>query len=430
MERNTRRSWVIVGALVTAVTACGPGESAIGGEGSATEASLQPVTYVDQSKVERQSIGNCWLYAGASWVESLNKAATGEELNTSESYVTYWHWFDQIARGGSSIRTGGSYGTVVDLYTRYGLMLQGAFVPEEATDEMSHRQAEALNAINESLKNGALSTSAARRNRVTVRAELDRAWNLNSDTRALLDAVFGPGVSKTLDKAYATQVPPSVEATSGTLRVLRPVDVAARVRSRESGNSFEVKTLADVIGGGYWRSGPYAWQEVDYPYSLSDRREVQKRVQRALNDHQPVIVSWFVDFNALARDSTFTVEELKRRGGPGRQGGHMVVMHDYEVDNVPGYGTLKAGVEETRPEALSATLASEATVRFFRVKNSWGAYRPDRWDVSDFPGYHDLFVTYLDGPIQQCGQDEHGNTNPNSCWSTTPLRDLVLPAGY
>ena len=38
--------------------------------------SSSDITDVPQSDVERQSIGNCWLYAEASWVESMHLSAT------------------------------------------------------------------------------------------------------------------------------------------------------------------------------------------------------------------------------------------------------------------------------------------------------------------------------------------------------------------
>src|SRR5207302_1557417 len=50
-----------------------------------TGGSSDDITSVDQSKVKRQSIGNCWIYAVTSWLEALNKAASGQEQNTSES---------------------------------------------------------------------------------------------------------------------------------------------------------------------------------------------------------------------------------------------------------------------------------------------------------------------------------------------------------
>lgn len=106
----------------------------------------------------------------------------------------------------------------------------------------------------------------------------------------------------------------------------------------------------------------------------------------------------------------------------------MVVMEDYEVTDVPGFGTLKAGVKETRPEALAAALSDSAKISFIRVKNSWGSYRSDRG--FSLPGYHDLFMQYLNGPVKQCDENADGSPNAASCWNTVPLQDVVLPAGY
>ncbi len=59
-------------------------------------ASTDAITDVDHSAVKRQSIGNCWIYAEASWVESMHLSATGEKFDASQSYWTYWHWYKQI----------------------------------------------------------------------------------------------------------------------------------------------------------------------------------------------------------------------------------------------------------------------------------------------------------------------------------------------
>ena len=132
-----------------------------------TGSSTDDITQVNQSKVKRQSIGNCWLYATTSWLEALNKEATGVEKNTSESWLTYWHWYEQLANGSTrdEISTGGSYGTAADLIVRYGVMIEGDFIPGEAEDEMSNRQSTALNAVNASLKTGALKDLVARRDK-------------------------------------------------------------------------------------------------------------------------------------------------------------------------------------------------------------------------------------------------------------------------
>lgn len=422
---------VSAAALVAGCSA-GRAEEEIPSDGDLSGASTSAITNVDHSAVERQSIGNCWLYATASWAESLYLSATGEEIDTSQSYTTYWHWFEQLANGSlrdNEISTGGSYNVAVDIYTRYGLMRDADFVVEEATDEMSDRQKEALATINESLKSGVLSDPEKRNSRFWIRRELDRAWKLTPDVRTMLNRVFGYSVTRTLDKSYVDRKPPSRD------RIFRTKDFPARLKNPETGNWDDV-SLAEAIGEkdgfGYWAtySGKYAWNETSYPRTSDDRREFQKRIQRALHDHQPVIISWWVDFNALGRDGTFSLETLESNGGAGHAGGHMVVMHDYEAENVPGFGLLQAGVDETRPEALEAALSDATTIKFWRIKNSWGSYRPDRWDTAPIPGYHDLYQTYLDGPIDKCQEDDDGKPIPGTCYDKVPFQDAVFPAGY
>jgi aminopeptidase C len=172
------------------------------------DSSTDDVTDIQNSSVKNQSIGNCWVYATVGWAESLHLTHTGTELNLSESYVSYWHWFEGIAGAkdqpklatlqGDEISTGGWYGIAVELMLRYGVMDEGAFIPEEAEAQLSTRQEQALAAINESLKNGKLRTPEARRDRALVRAELDKAWKLSPEVVAKLDAAFGKSVFKTL----------------------------------------------------------------------------------------------------------------------------------------------------------------------------------------------------------------------------------------
>ena len=391
-------------------------------------ASTDDITQVNHTKVKRQSIGNCWLYATTSWLEALNKMATGTEANVSESYFTFWHWFDQIANGGVSteVSTGGSFGVAAELINRYGLMLEKDFIAGEAEMEMSARQASALSAINTSLKSGALATPEARRDRAKVLAELEKAWNLSDSVKKDLHYTFGTSVTRTIDKSYVSRKTPTV------LRILRARDFAAKVKDTATG-TWKTGTLQDAIGTkGYssWgpRQGQFAWNEADYPSDAKSRRAFMKRVQKALHDGQPVIISWFVDFNALDSKSTFSLEELARRGGPGHQGGHMTVLHDYQASNVPGFGTLKAG-ETATPAQLEAALSDSATIDFLRIKNSWGAYRPDRWNDAVLPGYHDLTADYLNGPVKKCAE-KNGVTDTTNCYDHTPLWDVVLPAGY
>ena len=420
------RSLAIVSLLALAAAGSAGCASAAPDAGEGTNpdgngATTQPLTDVNHSSVKRQSIGNCWLYATASWVEALHKAGTGEELNTSESYWTYWHWFDQIANGGlwgaSEIQTGGGYDVSSEIISRYGIIPEADFIPAEANAEMSGRQKSALDAINLSLKSGELSKPEVRSDRAKVRAELDKAWGLTPEMTAQLDTVFGKDVSKTLDKATAS---------TGT-SIKRAVELEIQLMDPRTQKPVKA-TLADALGkrSSSWgpRTGTLAWQTVSYPTTATERRNFQVRVQKAMHDSQPVILSWFVDFNALDPQGRFMAPPAT----PGRQGGHMVVVEDYEINDVPGFGTLKAGELETRPEALAAALDPRANISFIRVKNSWGAYRPDRQFV--VPGYHDLYMKYLNGPVQQCAVDANEVPDPTKCHNTTPWQDATLPAGY
>ena len=400
------------------------GDTASEDEGGASTADIvNGDTEEAQSKVKRQSIGNCWLYATASWVEGMNKRAGGEEMNISESYLTYWHWFEQIANGGSATKlsTGGSYAVATGLIDRYGIMKEGDFLPNEATLEMSAAQARAQTYINDSLKSGALKDRAARQNRETVRVELNKAFGVDANRAERLNRVFGRAVTRTIDRSYVSRRPGN--------EVLRSKDIKAAVPNAETHEITNV-TLKDAIGSGsnWSRQGKYAFQEIDFPYSPSGHREFQQRVQRALHDGAIPVMSWKVDFNALSNDSKFSLAELTRRGPGinGRQGGHMVVINDYQAV-LPGGEKLLAGIDAT-PAQREAALANGTTIEFFRVKNSWGADRPDRWQSAAVQGYHDLEWTYLVGPIPECAEDA---TSAAQCTAGGKAWwDVVLPPGY
>jgi aminopeptidase C len=172
---------------------------------------------VPQTDVERQSIGNCWIYAHASWVESMHKTATGEDFDVSQSYWTYWHWFDQIAGGfGSKISTGGNWTTANGIIKKYGLMAEADFVALDTESEMSSRQSSALAALDASLASGALQDPAARRDKKIVRQEMDRAWGLTPEVSAMLDDVFGEDVTRTFTSATTPADAAGTKIVKGT----------------------------------------------------------------------------------------------------------------------------------------------------------------------------------------------------------------------
>lgn len=383
------------------------------------------VTDVKNSAVKRQSIGNCWAYASIGWAESLHLTSTGEELNLSESWVSYWHWYEQLAGAPSSslaplatldkgqLNTGGWFGLAAEIMRRYGVMDEGRFIPEEAEAARSARQSSALAAINESLKNGALKDPAARKDRKLVRAELDKAWGLSSTTIALLDNTFGADVSRTLLTTGFSPIPDGGQRLPSSIQV--------------GGTSAGKITLADAIGQPVskfdflHRTGKFAWNEADYPTSATSRRTFLAKMQKAMHQGMPVIMVWFVDFNAMDSQNRFMAPPAT----PGRQGGHMTVVEDYQINDVPGFGTLKAGELVTDPKALDAALSPSAKIEFIRIKNSWGTGLAPNDAGEEFRGYHDLYMPYLDGPITKCTEK-----NGDACGTKTKvpgLTAMVLP---
>lgn len=351
-----------------------------------TQSSDILVTDVAQSEVKRQSIGNCWLYATASWAESMHLAATKEELNLSESYWTYWYFYDQIVDSGiSKIQTGGSWYAAVDIIRNHGWVLEGDFIAGEAKMEMSAAQARAESFVNQALSTGALAKTKDR---------------TAANVRSVLDQAFGAKMA-------------SAEKVARKASDL--------VVGKEKGKDL---TLADMMLG-----GSLSWSEVRYPRVYGkdtkvssqvsqQRASILKRVMHALNDKRPVIMSFQVDFNALdSSDATFKVSTLKAAGHPGHQGGHMVVLEDYTVDHVPGVGSIGEGdvSQELKDKALLGITQTLV------AKNSWGKNRPDR-GLTD--GYTRFEMEYLNAQLEWT---DEGSTSGEFY---TTLTDFVLPKGY
>ena len=385
----------------------------------ATRTESDAITRVRFSPVKNQTIGNCWVYATIGWAESLHKRADNRAVDFSESYLTYWSWFEEIVTGSGTAKEidgGGDWTTGIALMSRYGLMNEADFIPEEAGARESARQASALEAVNAALKSGALRDAAARRDRTAVRGVLDAAFGLRPAMVDALDTTFGRDVQRILNRNGA--------ATAGN--ILRTSDVSAKLQDAP-GAHLVAGTLADAIGTGRWtdwRQGEHAWNWAAVPATPAARRRFEKRVQNALNDHQPVVIGWWVDFNALTPDSALQLAPLTT-AGPGSQGGHMTLLYDYQAD-VPGVGLLRAGDTATA-EQKAAALSDDTRVVFWRSKNSWGLDPHSRIHPS---GYYDLYSEYMYGPIRLCDQTPEETSDLAHCVPTTPWTDVVLPAGY
>jgi hypothetical protein len=110
-------------------------------------------------------------------------------------------------------------------------------------------------------------------------------------------------------------------------------------------------------------------------------------------------------------------------------GGHASLITDYEVDNAPGFGRLRAGVPAT-DAAKAAALDDAAKVVFFRIKNSWGRLaNSGSIKMNRDVGFYDVYADYMTGTIKSCPLDDQRKpTGP--CKEEPGLSRVALPAGY
>lgn len=414
----SRRSWLaLVGAAGAAVAGCG-------GDDLADQAFVEPgdlvenVTDVSHTEVRRQSIGNCWSYASAAWVESLHLARTGTAVNVSESWITFWDWHKKITGGSvtrnattmtDEVSTGGWWDSAMTILRDRGVVFEAEFIPEEAQSERSTRQSEALTAINAELNGmGRLASSTARRDPQMVFNALLDAWRINDTVRAEMRRVFGISARSTLATTRET-IPAWMRKASAF--PIRTAVARSTTGAAQAWDGF----LTDVIPG-----GRYAWKSVSYPASASSRAATLRRVMRALNARQPVLVSWLVDFNARSSATgAFDLATLRAAGGPGRQGGHLVASEDYEVIiRQPGMPERRLAAGQMASEADMRLAEQYGDMVFLRIKNSWGTAQGPLGGM--FGGYHDLTVEYLNGPIRWT----------ESSSDRVPLSSVIVPYGF
>jgi hypothetical protein len=355
------------------------------------QASSPLVTDVAHTISKRQSIGNCWLYATGTWLESVALSYQGETLDVSESYWTWWHFYNQLVAQYEmeEIATGGSWGVARSIILKHGYVSEGDFIPDESGFEMSYRQQQAEFYINNSLAFGELKDPEARTPELV---------------RQVLDEAFGSNMAE-------------------AEKLAQPANQKI-IRLMPSGQAVTLRDLLD-------RRSREAWVEVSFPRVYGEnavvspsmqkaRRQLWTRVFRALNDKQPVIISLMIDFNALDNtDGTFKGQQL-RDLGVGHQGGHLTVLEDYTVVDVPGIGSIGRGEvsEELQEQALLGTLDQLV------VKNSWGVNRPER-GIKDGITFFDR--SYLEDQFAWKEDDE--DIESPVYWYTT-LGGFVLPAGY
>lgn len=328
------------------------------------------IVNIPHTDVKNQSIGNCWTYATIGWVESQHLRATGNALNLSESYLTYWDWYEKLIRepGSEKLSTGGWFSTAVKVFNKYGLIEEGGFIPNEANIDRSASQSAAEAAINASMTSGALKKD---RSPKTVRDELNKAWKLTPEVIASLNAVFGETTPKTLSST--SKIPAGFPLKRST---------EIEVVNKKPNQAGTKAALKDVMG---------RWQEFSLPSSASARRAYLRRVQKALHDGHPVIIVWDVSWGSRDKlAGSFPAMKADAK----IDGRHMTLLEDYQATNVPNFGLLPAGVTISDSTTLNAALANQANIQFFRIKNSWGQ-TADPSGTGQFKGYVDLYADYL-----------------------------------
>lgn len=384
-------------------------------EGETTSAS--DLTSVENTAVKEQTIGNCWLYGTAAWIESIHKAATHEEMDLSEAYWTYWYWYEQITQSevtkftrgydGSRITEGAYWGIGAELVRRYGWMRETDFIPDAKLVGDRHR--EALNAMNTSLMSGALKDVEARKDPEIVLQELNRAWNLSEPVANEMLSVFGPKrnfLTPGLHGGSLIRHPDdlSMIANDGTT-VVSLTDI---VGEREPGTKYEHGI----------RVGKHAWSDIFYSWANDSvgkvrRDAILQNIKLNLNRRLSLPVSWSV---SDAKNGVYSSVPAFAYGG------HLSVLVDYEIENVPGFGTLAIDQKVTNAEALAATLLPGATIKFFRIKNSWG--------TSQYPGQEENKQFGKTDSTDDVGDIDGGSANDGG--NLGPAKPNYLPAmpGY
>ena len=414
---------------------------------TAPDATEDPLVDIPVSSIrDQKETGNCWLYATTSWVEGIELAALRAKADAdgtnvtappplSISYYDYWDWYSTITHGGikstvaktireDELDAGGSWGAAVELIAKRGLVRAVDFGGGTGIMKDADITNTALAAMATSLVTGPLATKAARKDGALVRAELDKAFHLSPAMKNALTAVFGADGKRALDDGTATSSS-SIIISPADLDVLAPRGGAAAAATTP-----ETRPLLDVIGKRAsgddpdHRTGPYAWSVVSYEHHApAATRAYFKRIQLALHAGVPVPISWFLADNV---DPDGTLGAYKNvpavPAGATDSVDHETLIVDYEVTDVPGVGTLKAGVDAT-PAERDAALDDSAKIVFFRVKDSYATHVVNSKRVT----MNDLYVDYLTGKVRVCPAS--APTSPK-CHDVIPLEDVTLPPGF
>lgn len=360
-------------------------------EAPATQSTADEVTSTPETSVKEQSVGNCWIYATMGWIESMHLAHGGEQLNLSESYLTYLHWYSRITSERflfdkhGDFNTGDFVGYGQELVARYGLMDEGAFISTEATLDRSARQEAAEVAVKAALRpDGALGTPEKRRDPARVREVLNKAFKLAPSVSAKLTRAFGADLSKTRGRGAAL---PAAGFRDPKDIVVAVAKDGTRVTLDDALGELDPTRPVTATRDRGERRGKYAWQRVAFGKTDAERAATLLRVKKTLNAGFPVPIDWYPAWASMRQaDASFHEPiDLSRKGG-----WHSSLAHDYQIKLATGE-VLPVGTPVTDPAKLQATLDPRASFELLRFKNSWGR------DVGPFAarGYTDATWAYL-----------------------------------
>ena len=345
------------------------------------EESAVNVTSVAHSKtVKQQTINNCWIYAMASWFESLHLSTGNGEVDVSESYWAYWHWYDELAwspdgntHARKKLEEGGGFHLGAKIVKKYGWVTEGEFIPAETDAVASQRQACALEYVKDQLEvGGALHYSSFEdrkivRSHETVIEVLNKAFTCGDEANGidgeLVRNTYGKSADETLLKMPGQSSAISLTAMYDEWEVHQPAG------SLDSASS---KMLPIEKDQKYYDAAALA-------------------IRRALNDHMPVVIGFNLDFNAVNESNGMFDLNTYAKVGDNTKAAHMIVLSDYTVKNAAGFGVLGEG--ELTPEQKEAALSAD--LQYLVAKNSWGTAqsRDNRPWIGD--GYSRLTWDYL-----------------------------------
>jgi hypothetical protein len=230
------------------------------------------VTRVNHTPVKRQAIGNCWLYAHATWFESLLKQTTGEDINASESYWTYWDFYEKLlakeAIPEGELNTSGSWYRSSTIIRKYGWLEEGEFIAFEAADVMSMAQDCGEAYLIEQGKPGGTLADLNQRTPEIIRTELDKAFSCNGTIRFNMAGAF--------DRRRKAEDTLLSDVKSGQQSSLVVWLNLCR----------EISSPADSA----W--GLYEGKKLGSPSELDGYKSMEQRIKKAWNDHQPLVLTF------------------------------------------------------------------------------------------------------------------------------------------